>query len=69
MELRFRRGNKIPYIHDGFAHRGIPSRVEFKAEYVNDGTTLRMVAPGYGGKPFGNGAIYVEKIDLTKDWK
>lgn len=58
--------NDFPYFQDFRFPRGIPAGVEFEAEYTRkDRTRIRLTAPGYGGKPYGNGAIYVSLKDLS----
>ena len=57
--MRFPKDNTLMYGQDMGFHRGIPSDVEFAQESCI-GDRIQLIAPGYGGEPYGNGAIYVD---------
>lgn len=56
--IKFPKGNRIIYWQDFAPHYGVPHDVEFEIEKVYD-TYMVLKGPGYGGKPYGNGKIYV----------
>jgi hypothetical protein len=62
MRLKFKR-NCIWYLQDFRVLRGIPVGIWFDCD--DEGDYLRIIAPGHGGKPYGNGAIFVSKSDLS----
>jgi hypothetical protein len=66
-EVRFGINAKwIAYAQDfQFGKRGLPGRVWFTVESVEANGQCRLTAPGYGGRPYGNGAIYVNWIDVA----
>jgi hypothetical protein len=58
--VKFRKGNKILYGQDFRVLEGLPSGVDFEVYPQNkDNSLMKLVAPGYGGHPYGNGALYV----------
>jgi len=62
--------NGIAYGQDHRFFIGIPRDINFETKVVND-TLIKLTAPEYGGKPYGNGTIYVhmslkELIKLAK---
>lgn len=62
--MRFKK-NDIVYGQDFRSHKGIPHNVEFQASDAGDDFfTIR--APGYGGKPYRNGAIIVYYKDIVE---
>jgi len=58
--IQFKEGNLYLYGQDMDFHLGIPADVVFGVEDFND-EKLKLTAPGYGLRPYGNGAIYLEK--------
>ena len=58
--MKFRSGNKIKYSQDFSQWVGIPSGIEFDVEIPYPGQA-RLKAPGYGGRPYGNGVIIVHR--------
>ena len=56
--------NEIFYGQDCQIWRGIPAGIPF--EVTDCGTQWRLQAPGYGGTPYGNGALYVAKTRLSE---
>lgn len=56
--MKFRKGNKIAFCQDFAVWEGLPNGVDFEVSPVGK-DSVKLVAPGYGGKPYGNGAIYV----------
>lgn len=56
--IRFPKGNKILYGQDFAIWCGVPHDVEFEVVKVCD-SYMVLKGPGYGGKPYGNGRIYV----------
>jgi hypothetical protein len=58
--MKFPPNNKIRYGQDFRFFMGVPSDVDFTVEFIGkDKSLARLTAPGYGGKPYGNGAIYL----------
>lgn len=55
--LRFKDGNRVRYFQDFSGWLGMPTEVTFTVAHSGD--RIRLTAPGYGGKPYGNGAIYI----------
>lgn len=58
VKARFETDNNVLYFQDFSYYRGLPSGVEFECTETSPGT-WQLVAPGYGGKPYGNGKILV----------
>jgi len=63
-KIKFPENNIIDFGQDFSFRRGVPWDVEF--EIVEEGmfpsdSEYILRAPGYGGKPYGNGCIYVKK--------
>ena len=56
--IRFPENNRILYGQDFTIKCGVPHDVEFKVVRV-DSSYMVLEGPGYGGKPYGNGRIYV----------
>lgn len=52
--------NRILYFQDMNYFRGIPSGVEFTIETIDE-KSARLSAPNYGGKPYGNGKIFIPR--------
>lgn len=59
--MKFHEGNKIVFSQDFRVWEGLPSDVDFDVIPQVKGDSVKLVAPGYGGKPYGNGAIYVSR--------
>ena len=60
MKIRFRRGNKLPYIQAGHNHVGIPSGVTFEAMSLGTaGVMLRADSFGSirASENYGNGPL------------
>ena len=55
--------NAIPYGQDMQFYTGVPAHIRFAVTRIND-ERYKLTAPGYGGEPYGNGAIYVKASDL-----
>jgi hypothetical protein len=66
-EVRFGINAKwISYMHDmNLCKRGLPGDVWFKTGEITSNGRVVLTAPGYGGKPYGDGAIYVNWIDVA----
>ena len=62
--MKFSKDNKINYGQDFFQKVGIPHGVDFCVSVV-DSNCVKLTAPGYGGKPYGNGALYV-RLSMNK---
>ena len=54
--------NDIAYEQDFRFWRGIPASVVFTFE--DRGMYWRLSAPGYGGEPYGDGGLLVNKADV-----
>lgn len=52
--------NNILYMQDFSYYRGVPHGVEFTIEYITRDRVV-LSAPGYGGKPYGNGKLYINR--------
>lgn len=68
--MKFQPGNKIKYRQDFRGWIGIQPGIEFEIIEVND-RRAKLVAPGYGGEPYGNGCILIyrsdnERVGVTK---
>lgn len=61
--MKFPPGNKIVYGQDMAQWVGVPDDVDFLCECCSVGRDgnmlLRFFGPGYGGKPYGNGALFI----------
>jgi hypothetical protein len=57
--------NGVRYGQDLRYHRGVPDGVLFTFDGFA-GDRVILVAPGYGGKPYGDGAIYVSFEDAEQ---
>jgi len=51
--------NKIWYGQDFRYHCGIPPGIRFAIDKIWEKKGFWLKAPGYGGKPYGNGRIFV----------
>ena len=60
--ITYKPGNQVPCFQDFHAFTGAPSGIRF-AVYQATPTSYRLVGPGHGGKPYGNGAIYVFMVE------
>jgi len=58
--MKFSKRNRIRYGQDFFQHVGLPSGVDFDVT-IDDANCATLRAPGYGGTPYGNGAIHVRR--------
>ena len=56
--VTFAPNNRLVYAQDFQFWRGIPAGVTFTVE--DRDAWCRLTAPGYGGEPYGNGALLVE---------
>ena len=56
--IRFKPDNKVFYGQDFRCFVGAPAGVEFEVVKMK-GTGCWLKAPGYGGKPYGNGKLYI----------
>lgn len=57
--IRFPEGNNVPFMVNHDFKAGLPHDVEFAIAESVVGGGLKLVAPGYGGEPYGEGAIYL----------
>jgi len=67
-EVRFGTNDArwIRYLHDMHLNkRGLPSNVWFTTGRVTQNGRVELTAPGYGGRPYGNGSIYVHWVDVA----
>jgi hypothetical protein len=60
--ITFKPGNTVRYGQDFSYHIGVPADIRFEVDddgpfKSKDGLWLK--APGYGGEPYGDGAIFV----------
>lgn len=65
MKVSFREGNQIAYGQDFMWYRGVPHDIIFTVETLIRGQA-RLIGPGHGGQPYGNGAIYVSASELRR---
>jgi hypothetical protein len=56
--------NDIAFGQDFRFFRGIPSGIDFEVKQM--GTLVKLIAPGYGGEPYGNGALYLNVAEYQK---
>lgn len=63
--IKFKLGNKIAYGQDFNYWHGLPSNIEFTVEEIDENHAV-LKGPGYGGKPYGNGKIYIYRSMNTK---
>ena len=73
MKVRFKPDNNIVYGQDHGFGRGIPDGVWFDITPMPEASLFTkhlyvLRAPGYGGEPYGNGALFVKYVwqDETK---
>jgi len=60
-KIRFAPENEVIFMQDFKFFKGVPSDIEF--DVVEPGeTSVKLIAPGYGGEPYGNGAIWIPRI-------
>lgn len=64
MFIKFKRGNKVPYFQDFRFMRGVKSGIWFKVTKFSGNNGMWLQAPGFGGKPYGNGQICVYLDDV-----
>lgn len=58
----FSQGNSIPFGQNLGFYRGVPHDIVFtvKPQMISDSDIILVLkAPGFGGDPYGNGAIYI----------
>jgi hypothetical protein len=66
-KIKFPANNDLPYRQDFAQWRGIPWDVEFEITFLNrERTAAKLTATGYGGNPYGNGALYISKDSFEK---
>ena len=58
--------NCFSYGQDMGSHIGIPTDVEFSIKEFGCKDKVSLIAPGYGGKPYGNGAIFIDRELLDR---
>lgn len=63
--VRFSPGNQVLYGQDFHTARGVPSGIDFTVEEIDD-THAVLSAPGYGGRPYGNGKIWISRYANEK---
>ncbi len=58
--------NEIEFYQDFSWHKGIPPYVLFEIKNYRElkNGTLYLIAPCYGGKPYGNGSLKVKLKDI-----
>ena len=56
--MKFPKNNKVIYMQDFSHHESIPSGVDFMVEPLGKDKVM-LIAPNYGGKPYGNGRLYL----------
>lgn len=56
--VTFKPDNNVCYGQDFSFLRGVPPNIRFAAYHL-DGKRWKLVAPGYGGNPYGNGCLYI----------
>lgn len=59
--------NDIDYFQDMRFLTGIPVYVDFRIEESEE--DYKLTAPKFGGKPYGNGAIFIKKSLLSEKQK
>ena len=64
--VMFPKGNNIAYGQDFGYHKGVPSGIDFKVG-SGCGDSVSLTAKGYGGKPYGNGSIFISKKDMERN--
>lgn len=57
--------NDYSYGQDFRYYRRIPSGVEFDVSFFQEGRVI-LTGSGYGGKPYGNGALYANYGEFPK---
>jgi len=62
LRVRFKRDNSVRFGQDFRWFVGVPVGVWFDAH--SQSGHWRLVAPGFGGVPYGNGALYVSKHEV-----
>ena len=66
--ITFTGENAIPYYQDHGFYRGVPPGTytisEMKGDFAREDVWI-LTAPGYGGKPYGSGSLYLRKKELT----
>ncbi len=56
--MKFPENNKILYSQDFSIFESVPSDVDFSVEPLGNDKVM-LTAPNYGGKPYGNGRLYL----------
>ncbi len=64
MKVKFKE-NRILFGQDCAYYRGIPEGVEFTVSRVNK-DVLKLTACGFGGNPYGNGALFVYESQMPE---
>jgi len=63
----FSRSNRLKYLQDFRMHEGVPNGVDFFVQVIDrKQKKVKLTAPGYGGIPYGNGALYVFNFPMTR---
>ncbi|MFH1609953.1 MAG: hypothetical protein ABID40_04940 [Candidatus Bipolaricaulota bacterium] len=65
--VRFPEHNKVSYGQDFAFWEGAPSCLAFSVRDKSD-SKWTLIAPGYGGAPYGNGAIFVSARSIRPEW-
>lgn len=66
MKVKIRRGGRYGQDHGFDIIDDELSSIMFQASPIKGTNLYKCVAPGYGGEPYGNGAIFVNKSNLIK---
>ncbi len=55
----------VDYVQDMKRRNGSFTGITFKLDDIGE-SRIRLTAPGYGGEPYGSGAIYVGRDQFNK---
>ena len=69
-KVKFPQNNNIPYEQNFGYHRGIPNNIVFDVGVDGGGSSIRLIADGYGRVEgeYGNGAIFVGRKDIKTEY-
>ena len=63
--MMFPNDNDIQYLQDFRVYTCLPDKVHFSVERLHRGGA-KLTGKNYGGKPYGNGAIYLNKSEWER---